>query len=164
MDKRELVDWITDVFGKFYSSKLPLAAMRVMAGFDKRLRMHHNPQTIFYRQERHKALARMIFPWIESVQENVDLSNSHTARTFLNFLINLRWVILQDSAVLIGIKKGSHFICTNIKDIFLTDLFTEYSQQIIQHLSLSRNTEPNALDIDRILPCVSEKIMIGING
>ena len=82
MNKRALGKWITDVFGQFYSSKLPLADMCVMAGFDKRLRMHHNPQTIFYRQERHKALARMLFPWIESVQENVDLSNSPTTRAY----------------------------------------------------------------------------------
>ena len=51
MDKRALDNWITDVFGQLYSSKSPLAAMRVMAGFDKRLEMHHNPGTTFYGQE-----------------------------------------------------------------------------------------------------------------
>ena len=164
MDKRALGNWITDVFGEFYSSKLPLAAMRVMAGFDKRLGMHHNPRTIFYGQEKHKALARMISPWIETVQENVDLSDCPTARAFINFLINLRWVILQDSAVLIGIKKRSHFIFNNMKHIFESELFKDYTQQMIQHLVSSKNTDPNAMDIDRILPGVNEKLMMGINA
>ena len=164
MDKRALGNWITDVFGEFYSSKLPLAAMRVMAGFDKRLGMHHNPRTTFYGQEKHKALVRMIFPWIETVQENVDLSDCPTARAFINFLINLRWVILQDSAVLIGIKKQSHFIINNMKHIFESELFKDYTQQMIQHLVSSKNTDPNAMDIDRILPGVNEKLMMGINA
>ena len=34
---------------------------------------------------------------------------------------------------------------------------------MIQHLSSSRNTDPNALDIDRILPGANEKLMIGIH-
>ena len=47
LDKRALGNWATDMFGKIYSSKLPLAAMRVMNGFDNRSGMHHKPRTTF---------------------------------------------------------------------------------------------------------------------
>ena len=47
LDKRALGNWTTDVFGEIYSSKLPLAAMRVVVRFNKRSGMHHNPHTTF---------------------------------------------------------------------------------------------------------------------
>ena len=45
MDKRALGNWITNWFGQFYNSKLPIAAICVMVGFDKRLGVHHNSRT-----------------------------------------------------------------------------------------------------------------------
>ena len=62
LDRRELDNWSIDVFGEVYSSKLPLAAMRAMAGFDKKSGMHHNPRTTFYGDDRHKLLAMNTFP------------------------------------------------------------------------------------------------------
>ena len=62
LDKRALGNWVTDVFGECYSWKLPLAAMRVMAGFDKEAGLHYNSRIIFYGEEKHMELANMIFP------------------------------------------------------------------------------------------------------
>ena len=47
LNKRALGNWSTDGFGEVYSSKLLIAAIRVMEGFDKRSGMHHNPRTTF---------------------------------------------------------------------------------------------------------------------
>ena len=102
LNKRALGNWSTDVFGEVYSSKLTLVAMRVMAGFDKRSGMHHNPRTTFYSDDRHKDLAMKIFPWIEKVIEATDLTKKLAAKGFLHYIINLRWVILQDCAIIIG--------------------------------------------------------------
>ena len=51
-----------------------------------------------------------------------------------------------------------------MKHIFQSELFKDYTHQMIQHLVSSQNTDPNAMDIDRILPGVNEKLMIGINA
>ena len=92
--------------------------MRVMALFDQKGRMHHNPGTNFYGNDRQKVLSMKIFPWIDKVTEAPNLSVKTTARGFLNYMINLRWVILQDCAVIIGKNERKHFIFDNIKDIF----------------------------------------------
>ena len=42
-DSRALGNWKSDVFGSCYSTQLPLPAMRVMAGHDKRQGFHSNP-------------------------------------------------------------------------------------------------------------------------
>ena len=82
LDKRALGNWSTDVFGEVYSSKLPLAAMRVMAGFDKRSGMHHNPRTTYFGTRKHISLPKMIFPLIEKVISHTDLSDKPTARIY----------------------------------------------------------------------------------
>ena len=77
MDKQALGNWATDVFGECYSSKLPLAAMRVMAGVEKETGLHYNPRTTFYGEEKHQELAKMIFPWIEEVEKCCNLEEKH---------------------------------------------------------------------------------------
>ena len=46
-DKRAIGNWSTDVFGQTYSSKLPLAAMRVLSGSDTRRGFYRNSRTTF---------------------------------------------------------------------------------------------------------------------
>ena len=164
MDKRALGNWATDVFGECYSSKLPLAAMRVMAGFEKETGLHYNPRTTFYGEEKHQELAKMIFPWIEEVEKSCNLEERHSARGFLNYLLNLRWVIIQDCAVMIGINKRKHFIFEKMNHIFGTDLFKDYMEKMIVHLNASKNDDPNAARIDLLLPGVNAKMMQGINA
>ena len=42
-DSRALGNWKQDVFRSCYSTQLPLPAMRIMAGHDKRQGFHANP-------------------------------------------------------------------------------------------------------------------------
>ena len=91
--------------------------MRVMTGFDKRSGMHHNPRTAFYGDDRHKVLVMKIFQWIEKLMEITDLTKKPTVRGFLNYMINLRWVILQDCAIIIGLNQRKHFIFDHMKNI-----------------------------------------------
>ena len=157
LDKRVLGNWATDVFGEVYSSKLPLVAMRVMAGFDKRSGMHHNPRTTFYGDTTHQALAKKIFPWIEGVLENSDLEARATARGFLNYLINLRWVILQDAAVLMA-KGRKHFIYDHLSEVFGSDLFKDYQVKMMAHLDRQTHNAPDKAKLDTLLPGVNQRL------
>ena len=158
LDKRALGNWATDVFGEVYSSKLPLAAMRVMAGFDKRSGMHHNPRTTFYGDSTHAALAKKIFPWIEEVLEESDLTDKPTARGFLNYLINLRWVILQDCAVLIGKNKRKHFIFEHMSEIFDSETFKDFTAKMMEHLDEQAENSPDKAKLDIVLPGVNQRL------
>ena len=116
-DTRALGNWKQDVFGNVYSTKLPLPAMRVMAGFDKRQGYHSNPRTTYFGEDCHKQLAKQIFPWIDDAIDKIDSKTNKTAAAFLCFMDSLRWVILQDSAVLLS-QGRNHNIFDENSDIF----------------------------------------------
>ena len=152
LDKRALGNWSTDFFGEVHSSNLPLGAMRVIAGFDMRSGMHHNTRTTFYGDDRHKGLAMKIFLWIEKLMEATDLTKKPTARRFLNYMINLRWIILQDYAVLIGQNQRKNLIVDHMNNILQSDLFKDYTDKMLANLDSGIQNDPNAAKIDLLLP------------
>ena len=89
-DTRSLGNWKSDVFGNCYSTQLPLPAMRVMAGHDKRQGFHVNPRTTYYGDDMHKDLCKKIFPWIDEAIKNNDKYNNKTAAQFLSLMDSLR--------------------------------------------------------------------------
>ena len=59
--------WAVDVYQKKYSKKLPLGALRALAGFSKEKGYYKNPRTTFKGSSEHEALANQIFPWVDSI-------------------------------------------------------------------------------------------------
>ena len=109
LDKRAIGNWATDVFGLIYDIKLPLPAMRAMAGHDSRRGFYVNPRSTFYGDETHAHLPGLIFPWLDAHIDKMEGTKGlHTAWGFLSLLKSLRWVILQDAAVLMGENKRDH--------------------------------------------------------
>ena len=86
-----------------YSSKIPTAALRVIAGFEAD-ELHWNPRTSV---EPPESLQKMMFPWIEEELEKVfaavenDDKDRSTAIATLRLWQYLRKVILQDAAAMI---------------------------------------------------------------
>ena len=78
-DSRALGNWKQDVFGRCYSTQLPLPAMRVMAGHDKRQGFHINPRTTYFGDDSHQHLPKMIFPWLDAEISKVDQVKNKTA-------------------------------------------------------------------------------------
>lgn len=103
-----LGNWNPDTQEDRYSSKLPMPAMRVMAGHRKEKGVFYLPRSSVQPSE---ALQRQTFPFIEPAMESIcDLEPPKpTAAAFLKLLTNLRAVILQDTAVMLS-KKRSHVL------------------------------------------------------
>jgi hypothetical protein len=154
MDQRNIGNWGQDVFQKDYSTKLPLGALRALTGFDKRRGHHINDRTTFKGEPRHTVLARMIFPWIEGVKEATALAS--TTKGFLDLLKNLRWVIIQDCAILIGKHNRTHIFFDMRADIFNSELFKEYTQLLIAHVETVRAGFD--VNIAQVLPGVLERM------
>ena len=68
--------------------------------------------------------------------ENTDLTGNETARDFLKYLINLRWVILQYCAVMIGKNKREHFIFEHMSELFESDMFKDYTEKMIRSVKV----------------------------
>ena len=65
---------------------------------------------------------------------NTDLMGQRTAQYFFNYLRNLRWVILQYCAIMIGKNKRKHFIFEHMSELFESDMFKDYTEKMMVHL------------------------------
>ena len=146
---RAIGNWAIDTFGEVYSSKLPLPAIRVLAGGDTRRGFYRNPRTTFKGDDTHNELAKNFFPWVEAAEVELPPGKNGTTRAFFNLLKNLRWVILQDSAVLIAVHKRAHFLFKHMKSVFDSELFKDFTCKLLHHIkekdSVKDDTVENAL-------------------
>ena len=159
LDKRAIGNWATDVFGLIYDIKLPLPAMRAMAGHDSRRGFYVNARSTFYGDETHAHLPGLIFPWLDAHIDKMEGTKGlHTAWGFLSLLKSLRWVILQDAAVLMGENKRDHYIFKNHPEIFASPAFLDYQTKMLAHISYSSKNDPNAACVDTVLPGVNDRL------
>ena len=63
LGQRNMSDWVADVFQKTYSKRLPLGALRALAGYSSKRGYYKNPRTTFKGNVDHEKLSIMIFPW-----------------------------------------------------------------------------------------------------
>ena len=146
----DLGNWNVDTRRDVYSAKLPMKAMRVMAG-------HPDEKgSVFLPRDHIKpsiTLQQTIFPFIEKEIEYIDAATNSTAYyAFLNLLSCLRVIILQDAATMILNGRG-HFLFT--LDVFNCEEFKEFLKNMSHHLNLIQ--DPVDLRIDSILPGVRDR-------
>ena len=123
-DRRAIGNWATDVFGSHYDTRLPLPAMRAMSGYDSRRGRFIHPRNAFYGDASHVHLPGLLFPWVDEALRKTVNTTHHTAYGFLSLIKNLRWVILQDAAVMITQGQRTHYIFTKFKHkMFLSRAF-----------------------------------------
>ena len=156
VDRRAIGNWTTDVFGTHYDTKLPLTAMRAMAGFDSRRGRFIHPRSSFYGDEYHAHLPGMLFPWVDEALEKTKGTEHHTAYAFLSLIKSLRWVILQDAAVMINGGR-SHYIFKHYKHVFESQEFYDFSNKMMNHLKANDKNDPNNVGAltDTVLPYVN---------
>ena len=152
LEQRNMGNWAADVFQASYSKKIPFGALWVLAGFKKEKGVYKNPRTTFKGGVEHGQLSRMIFPWIERILGDEQIHSYETAKAFLVFLRNLRWVILQDAAVLTKVHGRKHILFDSFPNIFKSDLFNDYAGKLLEYLDAS--FDPNDVDIQTVLPGV----------
>jgi hypothetical protein len=103
-DIRILGNWDPKTQESRYSTKLPMKALRMMAGFSDSGGMHYNIRVVV---EPPIVLQEMIFSFVEVclqiVYESItnDGKDRYTAVCFLKMLLQLRRVVLQDAAAMI---------------------------------------------------------------
>ena len=103
----------------------------------------------------HVELANEFSPWVEDAESKIPYGKNPTARAFLNLLKNLRWVILQDSAVLMGVYKRNHFIFNNQSDMFDSTLFKDFQNKLLSHIKQHESVNET---IENCLPGVLKKM------
>ena len=152
LSKRNVGNWATDVYGTSYCTKLPLSAMRALAGFNVQRGFHVNKRSTFFGDNYHKDLPKMIFPWIEDAMDKISSKFNPTAIGFLTLLKNLRWVIIQDCAVLIGVHNREHILFKDMNEIFKSKMFIDYTYKMKVYLKNDVEMNIHSSMISSILP------------
>ena len=171
-----LGNWNPDTQESVYSSKLPLPALRVAAGFEVEKGSHYNPRTEI---EPPQELQQLIFPELESVMEGVTATINKriaevqnrtrgracnttaplaTAVSFLKLLKKLRRVILQDAAAMKAVGRTQPLF---EMPVFKSELFLQFADRMASHLEATKDYEPVDAQLQRVLPTVTNR-MTGI--
>ena len=146
--------WNANVRKSCYSSKLPLEAMRVMAGSDKFKGHYLNKRSQFFGNKERVLLAQMICPWIEMIKMTLKEENV-TAKEFFTLLKKLRWIILQDATVFIKVHSRKHSVYDYMPEMFQSKEFKSFTFSMINHINHSKYDEKNEKLIERVLPGIN---------
>ena len=144
LNKRAIGNWDTDVYGKYYDKKLPLAAMRAIPGHDSSRGYFNHARCILYDNATYAHLPSLSFPWVDEAIDKVWNTDNHTGFVFLA-LLKKRWVILKNEAVMIRQYNYTQYIYKQFDKLFEYDTFNKYADQMVDHLKLSEKTDPNKL-------------------
>ena len=128
---------------------LNFASMRVLADFSYEKGSHHNPRTCFYGTNGNfDALAKSLFPWVETKLESYS-AKKETAHDFLNMLLDFRWLILQDAAILMNSGR-KHCIFDNLfRHVFHSDEFNKLWEEI--KLNCEKTTRVDSTSTEKTL-------------
>ena len=101
-------NWNLDVREDRYSSKLPLKAMRALAGHSQDKGGFFLPRSTI---DPPPELCRQVFPFLDKAISTIDNVPKPTAQAFFELLLNLQCVVLQDVAILLHQgRKNSLFL------------------------------------------------------
>ena len=90
LDKRAIGNWDTDMYGRYYDTKLPLGAMQAMSGHDSIRGYFNHTRSIFYGDATHPHLTSLLFPWMDESIDNVWNTDNHKSFGFLVLAKQLR--------------------------------------------------------------------------
>ena len=105
VDKRTIGNWAMDVFGSHYDTKLSLPALRAISGYDYRRGKFIHICNDLYGDASHAYLPGLLFPWVDDALLKTEGMKHDTAYRIPSLIKKLRWVILQDTIVMIA--KGN---------------------------------------------------------
>ena len=145
----DLGNWNVDTRRDVYSAKLPMKAMRVMAGHPE------SKGSAFLQRAQEQpsiVLQQQFFTFIEIALQSVNATCNPTAIAFLNMLQRLRIVILQDAAVMV-LHGRKH--CIFDLPIFTSAEFKQLVDQMRHHETTA--VDPTDASIEQILPSVCSR-------
>lgn len=157
-DIRILGNWDPKTQESRYSTKIPMKAIRTMAGFGDE-GGHFNPRTMV---EPPEDLQNLIFPFAEQCLKDVeekqmsDDVDRYTAIHFLKLLIQLRRIILQDAAVMLLIAPDRISNPFFHLPVFKHELFKNFQETMKLEISLMKN--PFDSKVESVLPGVLTRL------
>lgn len=73
--------------------------------------------------------------------ETTLLEQNTTAKEFFNLFKNLRWIILQDAAVLIGVHNRKNSLYESMPNFFQSKEFKSFTSKMMIHINHSTYDE-----------------------
>ena len=89
--------------------------------------------------------------------EEIGKSENKTAAGFLSLMENLRWVILQDAAVLLS-EGREHYIFSQNPAIFNCHSFKDFQSKLLLHIEDHKRDDTFNATLDSVLPGVHNRL------
>ena len=172
-DVRQLGNWQVTVRDLAYSTKLPLNAMRHAAGYVQANNAFYCPRS---QVKPPRSLTKQIFSFADEQLENVKEAIHENriregagnylgaALNFLEMLIRLRTIILQDAAAMTVLhpeRMRLHpvYCCPTYRNIFHSQEFKDYTAQMKVELETSV-TRQHDVQVEHVLPGVMDQLAV----
>jgi hypothetical protein len=160
---RILGNWDPKTQESTYSSKLPMAPIRAMAGFRDAGGSHYNPRTAVVVPEE---LSKLVFPWLAESKEKLERFEAEnrsspfreTAQKFLEHLERMAEVVVQDVAVMKLLHPDRCENCLLMEhSLFDSDLFVSFTDEMKKALQEVDGNDPTKATLDTVLPGVHQQ-------
>jgi hypothetical protein len=152
---KNLGNWNPDVVESYYSAKIPLRVLRLMAGHSREKGLVFLPRAGVKPSEE---LLDLVFPWASQEMEKlISRTNQNgqyaTAINFLRMLLRLRTVILQDAAVFL-LKGKNHYLFT--LPVFSTPAFLKFQRDVAAYISSAK--DPQETSLSTVVPGITSQL------
>lgn len=165
-DIKSLGNWGMDVYDDRYSTKMPLKAMRVSAGYEQERGIHFNPRAQVVPPE---CLKSQVFPGLAVAEEKLatyerttaSLPRSKsavaksTARAFIHLLKSLSQVVLQDAALMI--HSGRRHVVFDLP-VFQTREFLQFQRHVVATVAAAERNNPRDVTLQAAIPLMNQKV------
>lgn len=160
-----LGNWGIDVYDDRYSTKMPLKAMRVSAGFEPERGCHFNPRAHVDPPE---VLTSQVFPGLAAAEQRLVTYEQTTAsaprsrsgvakltaQSFIHLLKNLQRVIIQDAALMI--HSGRKHVVFDLP-VFKSQEFLDFQRHVIATVAAAEQNNPRDATLEVVIPRVNQK-------
>ena len=158
-DIRRMGNWNPSIFDKSYSSKIPMAAIRKLAGFVEDHKFYFVPRTAVEPPAEllHSTpIGKWCYNALEAVLEK-DVDGKHiTAVMVLRFMCELNKIVIQDVAamsVLYSTERGNHPMFLDM-ECFKSEEFDTFKSKMKEELSNA--VSPLDADLEKVLPGIHQ--------
>jgi hypothetical protein len=160
---RTLGNWDPKIQETTYSTKVPLKALRGMAGFEVGQGMYYNPRSAVPVPDE---LSNGVFPWVGPCWERLKQYERETgdmkptASAFLKHMMGMATVFIQDTAAMKLLHPDR---CVDEYQLFKDDpilsseAFKEFTDEMKRALLVGEQNDPTKASMECVLPGVHQQ-------
>jgi Centromere DNA-binding protein complex CBF3 subunit, domain 2/Transcriptional activator of glycolytic enzymes len=154
---RRMGQWMNSVFDNSYSSKLPMAPIRKLAGYHDSKFYFNTRTTVIPDEEllRSTPMGKWCYDALNGVVSHVRAGEKQTALHVLHFFCEMNCIMIQDAAAMMILEPNrSNHAMFHDMTVFSSDKFMEFKEQM--RIAIDSEKCPLDANLEYVLPGVHQ--------